>query len=102
MLGLKPRDRVAFEIGENEVKLVPVRFTLESAYGSVPSPGEPQDFKKISRRVKEARAEAIDHAEKMRFIEEYFFTLRDDERKNEIYRYDSHIFYVTAQDTGLG
>ena len=59
LLGLKPRDRVAFEIGENEVKLVPVRFTLESAYGSVPSHGEPQDFKKFSRRVKEARAEAI-------------------------------------------
>ena len=59
LLGLKPRDRVAFEIGENEVKLVPVRFTLESAYGSVPSPGEPQDFKKLSRRVKEARAEAV-------------------------------------------
>ena len=59
LLGLKPRDRVAFEIGGNEVKLVPVRFTLESAYGSVPPHGEPQDFKKISRRVKEARAEAI-------------------------------------------
>ena len=59
LLGLKPRDCVAFEIGGNEVKLVPVRFTLESAYGSVPSHAEPQDFKKLSRRVKEARAEAI-------------------------------------------
>ncbi len=59
LLGLKPRDYVAFEIGGNEVKLVPVQFTLESAYGSVPSHGEPQDFKKLSRRVKEVRAEAI-------------------------------------------
>ena len=59
LLGLKPRDRVAFEIGENEVTLVPVRLTLESAYGSVSSPGEPQDFKKLSRRVKDARAEAM-------------------------------------------
>ena len=59
LLGLKPRDRVAFEIGGNEVRLVPVRFTLESAYGSVPSHGKPQDLKKLSRQVKEARAEAI-------------------------------------------
>ena len=41
-----------------ELVLVPVQFTLESAYGSVPAPGEPQDFKKLSRQVKEARAEA--------------------------------------------
>ena len=63
------------------VGLVPVRFTLESAYGSVPSPGEPQDFKKLSRRVKEARAEAM-----VRSMQ-----------KNEIYRYE---YFFTLPDTG--
>lgn len=35
MLGLKLRGKVAFVIHEGEVKLVPARFTLETAYRSV-------------------------------------------------------------------
>ena len=35
VLGLKPRDQVAFTIEGSDVRLVPAQFTLESAYGSV-------------------------------------------------------------------
>ncbi len=35
LLGLKPRDKVAFTIDDDHVQLMPVRFTLESAFGSV-------------------------------------------------------------------
>ena len=58
LLGLKPYDRVAFEIKANEVKLIPVPYTLESAYGSVPPRRRPEDFKKLTHSVKEERAKA--------------------------------------------
>ncbi len=35
VLGVRPRDKVAFAIEDHEVRLVPVRFTLETAAGSV-------------------------------------------------------------------
>lgn len=53
LLGLKARDKVAFEIDNNQVKLVPAKFTLESAYGSVKPFRRPEDFKEISRAAKE-------------------------------------------------
>lgn len=57
MLGVKPRDKVAFTIEGNEVRLAPVSFTLESAYGSVKPSKRPEDFGDISRTAKEAKAE---------------------------------------------
>lgn len=56
-LGLKARDKVAFTIEHDGVRLKPARFTLESAYGSVKPSRTPEDFEAISRTVKEARAE---------------------------------------------
>jgi antitoxin PrlF len=55
-LGLGPRDKVAFEIEDDKVRLVPVTFTLESAYGSVEPTHRPEDFEAIARS---ARAERI-------------------------------------------
>jgi AbrB family looped-hinge helix DNA binding protein len=52
-LGLGPGDKVAFEIERGEVRLLPVTFTLESAYGSVEPLHRPEDFKALSRRAKE-------------------------------------------------
>lgn len=37
LLGLKPRDQVVFAIDDGQVRLKPVRFTLDSAFQSVPS-----------------------------------------------------------------
>lgn len=57
VLGLKPRDKVAFTIEGNEVRLAAASFTLESAYGSVKPSKRPEDFGEISQTAKEAKAE---------------------------------------------
>ncbi len=64
ILGVKPRDKVSFTVEDNHVHLARASFTLESAYGSVKPSHRPEDFKKISRAVKEAKAE--DTLRKMR------------------------------------
>lgn len=58
-LGLGPRDKVAFEIEGDQVRLVPAIFTLEAAYGSVQPRSQPEDFKAISRVAKEAHAARV-------------------------------------------
>ena len=55
-LGIKPRDKVAFEIDNDQVRLVPARFTLESAYGSVKSMATPEGFEDVSSAAKEEHA----------------------------------------------
>lgn len=41
-LGVKPHEKVTFQIDGQEVRLIPSPFTLESAYASVPRlPNEP-------------------------------------------------------------
>lgn len=57
VLGVKPRDKVAFTIEDGGVRLESAPFSLESAYGSVKPVGKPEDFVKISREVKDAKAE---------------------------------------------
>ncbi len=56
LLGLKARDKVAFAIDDDQVRLVPATFTLESAYGSVTPRSRPEDFKALSRMAREERA----------------------------------------------
>jgi len=56
LLGLKSRDKVAFAIDNDQVRLVPVTFTVESAYGSVKPRNRPEDFKALSRAAREERA----------------------------------------------
>ncbi|CCF85381.1 hypothetical protein NITHO_490004 [Nitrolancea hollandica Lb] len=46
---------MAFEIQDEQVSLKPVAFTLESAFGSVPT-GVPQDFEELIREAKAERA----------------------------------------------
>ena len=57
VLGVKPRDKVAFTIEDGGVRLESAPFSLESVYGSVKPVGKPEDFVKISREVKDAKAE---------------------------------------------
>ena len=56
-LGLKPRDRVMFTIDEDEVRLAPVRYTLETAFGSVKPVDPSAVFDDKFRAVKEEIAE---------------------------------------------
>jgi AbrB family looped-hinge helix DNA binding protein len=56
LLGLKPRDKVAFTIEDGEVRLVPVEFTVASAYGSVEPLAGGDDFEEQIREAKSERA----------------------------------------------
>ena len=58
ILGLKPRDRVTFSVEGSEVRLKPVKWTVESVAGSVePISDGPQDFDEQIREAKEEWAE---------------------------------------------
>ena len=57
LLGLKPRDEVAFTIEGGEVRWAASSFSLESGYGSVQPSRNPEDFDKVSQDAKEAKAQ---------------------------------------------
>ncbi len=56
LLGLRPRDKVAFGIEDGKVQLTPARFTLESAFGSVRPATKTAEFKTISRAARDEKA----------------------------------------------
>ena len=57
ILGVKPRDKVAFTIEEGHVHLAAASFTLESVYGSVKPSQRPEDFVKLIQAAKDSKAE---------------------------------------------
>ena len=59
LLGVGPRERVAFTIENGEVRLTRPRFTIESIAGSVKLPGPPRDIEDILHEAKEERAQHI-------------------------------------------
>ena len=56
MLGVEPRNKVAFTIENGEVRLAAASFSLESAYGSVKPSRRPENFEEIIRAAKEGKA----------------------------------------------
>ena len=60
-LGASHRQHCSFEsiiVGESEeVRLKPVAYSLESAYGSVKPSRSPEDFDELSRIARDAKAE---------------------------------------------
>lgn len=54
ILGVKPRDKVAFAIDNQEVRLIPVKYTLESAAASVQPATETEN---LDKKVEEAKEE---------------------------------------------
>jgi antitoxin PrlF len=56
ILGLKPRDQVAFTIENNEVRLRPLKFTWRTVYASVEPKHRPEDFEQMIRQAKEEKA----------------------------------------------
>ena len=56
LLGLKPRDKVAFAIDDGEVRLVPVAFTAATAYGSIEPLDRDDTFDEQIRQAKDERA----------------------------------------------
>ena len=58
-LGIMPRQKVAFTIDGNQVRLAPVAFTLESAYGSVTPLHRPEDFDTMIAEAMEDHADQV-------------------------------------------
>ena len=56
-LGVGEHDQVVFIIDNDQVRLQPVDFTLESAYGSVAPKNKPENFEVLTNRAKEERAQ---------------------------------------------
>ena len=63
-LGIKARDKVDFVIEDGEIKLRRPKYTLETAYASVPPLPDGMDIDDAIREAKEERAERL--IEKMR------------------------------------
>ncbi len=59
LLGVNPRGKIVFQIDDGEVKLAPVEFTLETAYGSVAPLNRPEDFEEITRIAKEEHVREV-------------------------------------------
>lgn len=56
LLGVKPKDKVVFQVKGDQVTISPARYTLESVMGSVEPPTRTEDFEQISRDAKEEQA----------------------------------------------
>jgi AbrB family looped-hinge helix DNA binding protein len=55
LLGLKPRDKVAFMIDDGVVQLRPAAFTLETVFASVPPTTRTEDFGALSRAARDEK-----------------------------------------------
>jgi antitoxin PrlF len=59
VLGIKPREKVAFTIEGDQVRLAPATFTLESAYGSVKPHYTPEDFGTMIAEAMDGHADEV-------------------------------------------
>jgi antitoxin PrlF len=59
LLGIKPKDKVAFSVDQGEVRIIPVRYSLESLVGSVEPPTATEQFESIIEAAKDERAERL-------------------------------------------
>ncbi len=62
VLGLKPKDKVAFELVEGEVRLRPIKSAVLASYGSVKPlkpPDNPIDYRRLRREIEEEIADEV-------------------------------------------
>ena len=52
-LNIKPKDRVAFELVDGEIRLRPAKSAVEANYGAVKPINRPEDFHKMRQEVEE-------------------------------------------------
>ena len=60
VLGLKPRDKVAFELVNGEVLLRPIKSAALASYGAVKPikrPDKPVDYRRLRREIEEEIAD---------------------------------------------
>lgn len=58
-LGLKPRDRVVFELAGDEVKLRPASSKILQGYGTVTPRNRPEDFRELREAFVSGVAEQV-------------------------------------------
>jgi len=58
-LGVRPRDKVAFEVTDGQVLIRPARGNLESLYRSVPALDRPVSDKEMTQLAQEEHARAV-------------------------------------------
>ncbi len=59
LLGVAPRDKLAFQIEGDQVRLIPAKFTLESAYGSISPRKRPEDFELLIEEAMDEHADEV-------------------------------------------
>ncbi len=62
ILGLKPKDKVAFELVAGEVRLRPIKSEVLASYGSVQTlnpPDNPLDYRQLRREIEEEIADEV-------------------------------------------
>ena len=59
LLGVRPRDKVAFEVTDGQVLIRPARGNLESLYRSVPALDRPVSDKEMTQLAQEEHARAV-------------------------------------------
>ncbi len=47
ILGVKPKEKVTFQVDGDDIRIVPAQFTVESVRGSVPPLREPKTLEEI-------------------------------------------------------
>jgi len=52
-LDIKPRDRVAFDLVDGEVRLRPVQSPVLSSFGADKPKRKPEDFRKMRQQIEE-------------------------------------------------
>ena len=52
-LNIRPKDKIAFELTDGEVRLRPMRSRLTAGYGAVKPKTKPEDFRGMRRQVQE-------------------------------------------------
>jgi len=59
LLGLKAKDKVAFRIDNGNVRLAPVKYTLETLYGVLKPLKKQGDFKKLKQLAIEEHVKKV-------------------------------------------
>lgn len=57
MLGVKPKDKVIFEVGDEGVKIRPLAARLEASYQAIPALTPPRTLEEIMEIAREEHAE---------------------------------------------
>ena len=59
LLGVRPKDKVHFQVEDDRILLTSAPITLEAAYGAVRPTHRPEDFRKLTKAAKEAHVKRV-------------------------------------------